>query len=531
MNPAYIDIMEDVSKSEAILEENDILYRTDDAAIYAGFKNTTDVISVKTKDPEKWLVPSESAIRVRFQLTNAAGNAALADGQIVTMIAGGLHLFEQIRLLVDNNQIELVTKPGYVHLIEHLLTSSKDNLRSVAENEWLYLDNGSWELGAYTAGATVNIVGPPANTQYSNPYILSTTAVPTAANVNHHAGLADPMDVLGTDVNGANMGGFNPKFNSGYRARWVRTAAGKEVDLEFPASRLFGFFADVRCAFRGLQFELEFTRNQRFSEILHGQGIWHAGTALTAPPPPTNPAFHAEAAPAAVVIKKIDWVVPTYIPSTLMLEKVQRQLMSDSRVTKVFHSARTYDFIKQTGITAGPNNTIDWRVQSTGKRITRIVVGLQRAGQYSTQNDPGLTTTQDTHNNGGVFSHLQDITNIELRFGSIIIPRERYTDMTFNEASPNIMRNFIEFCDAGGKWLNDDGCLISYDSYRDLYPLFAFDLNGVDLTKMNTTTEDLRILITSTNANTDAYRILAVVQYEYPVDMWGVNGRLALELP
>lgn len=508
MNSMYTDILEDVVSSDAIIEQNDTIYRTDDAQVFSGWKNTSTKFNVKTKDPEKWLIPSMSTIRVRFCLTDRAGTQALPGGEITTLIAGGAHLFDQVRLVIDNNQVELVQKPGYAHLIEHLLTSSVDQLESAGESEWLYLDNGKWATGPYVPSATT--VDATIGTEATDG---------TDAEVNEEWGIADLKKMLfAPGVAEVGVGGDNPQYNSGFAMRWLRTRAGRDVELAFPAGRLFSFFADIRSAFRGVQFELEFNKNTRYNEILHGMGTRVVDGADV-------PA----SALAAVLIKKIDWIVPTYIPNTLVLEKVQRELMSGERVRKVFHSSTCYD-ITRTSSGAGDLD-VDWRVQSTGKKITRVVVAFQRQAQYAQQNDPAFTPTTKTHSNGGVFSYLEDINNIELRFGNTILPRERYTRMSFSDAEPNYARNYVDFVNTGNRWLSDEGSLVSYDSYKNLYPLFSFDLSQMDLTKANTTSEDLRIVATVNVAGAETIRILAVVQYEYNVDMWGVDGRLAIELP
>lgn len=535
MQSMYDDILEDVSKGDAIIEETDRIYRTDDAQIYSGFANTSDIFNVKTKDPEKWLLPSESTVRITWQLTNAAETAAQVDGSIAatpgvdmaTLIAGGLHLFDRIRLIIDDNVCETVEKPGFCHLVEHLLTTNIGQLKSAAENEWLYLDDGSWATGTFTESG---------NSATQQAFILGPAATGAAARVNSHYGLADAVQYLGTSNVGANMGGYNPRYNSGFAARWKRShpyvGAGPidvahDIELAFPASRLVGFFADIKSAFRGVQFELEFTKNINYTEIIHGKAASsYGGNAINA------------ADLAHVVIKKIDWVMPTVIPNTLVLEKVQRQLQSGDRVRKAFHSTTAYvgDFVAS----GAGDYDIDWRVQSTGKKIVRVVIGFQRADQYSQQNDPDADTPPTTanHANGGVFTTFNNISALELRFGSVILPKERYQRLSFSDAAPDFSRVYVDFCNAGGKWIDDDGNLVSYEKFQKLYPLFAFDLSQMDLTKANTTSEDLRVVATVNGVpqevaagNARRFRIIALVSYEYPLDMYGVDGRLAIELP
>lgn len=519
MDPMYSMILEDVQKSDAILEDVDTVFRTDDAQIYSGYANTGNIFSISTKAPEKWLVPSESFVRIVFSLADAAGAArqAFADNA-ATLISGGLHLFSKIRLIVDDNVVETVLKPGYCHMLEHLLTTSVDQLQSVAQNEWIYIDDGGIVTGQYasytlaTNGASIN----------------STETSGLDVEVNDFWGLADNVPYLSDDGIATHVSGVNPKFNKGFAARWRRTrpiknAAGADIDhdveLAIPVTRLFAFFADIRPAFRGIKFEIEFTKNTDYAEICHGKGAYTFDTT-----------DYPAAAAVSTVIKKVEWVVKTVIPNTLILEQVQRQLQSGDRVRKVFTSTTCYD-ITRTPAAPGLYD-VDWRIQSTGRKIDRVAIAFQRQAQYSAQNDPSVATNAN-HANGGTFTYFNNIPSLEIRFGSTIMPHERYDRMQFQNTADglNYTRNYVDFLEAGRRWQTDDGCLVSYESFRHLYPIFVFDLSQIDLNAMNTTSEDLRLVATVDVANTNPFRILAMVSYEYPVDMYGVNGRLAIELP
>lgn len=515
---AFSGILEDVSKSDSILDSPDIIYRTDDASIYNGtFKNTSDVYNIKTKDPEKWLIPSESYFRIDFALVNQNQDAAIAQTELVTMISGGLHMFSQCSLKIDDNQVEVVARPGYCHLIDHLINTTKDCAATIAKDEWVYVDGGGITTGAYTIGAAA---GPVISTVLQTRF---TGAGAVAANVQEFYGLADPFRMAGTTAagNNRNVGGRNPKFNEGFFARWLRTQAGRKVELAIPAQNVFGFFADLRNAYRGIQFECEFQKNTKYTEYLHGMGA--VSVVDGAPAAATK----AAALAAAVTIQRIEWVVPTIIPSALEAERVIKDLQSGKRARKVFGSTTCYALEK-----TAPNATshlVDWRIVTTNKRITRVVIAFQREAQYSTQNDPSYNVTSATHSNGGTFTYFNNINSIELRLGSTIMPRERYQRMSFGTAEPTYLRNYIDLCNAGGTWQNDNGNMMSIDEYRNLYPLFVFDLSEMDYGN-GFTSEDLRMVAElATDANAK-YRMLALVSYEYPVNFVAADGRLGVEL-
>lgn len=525
MGSMYMDILEDIAKSDAIIEDTDKIYRTDDAAIFSGYSNTSNIFNVVSKDPNAWLLPSESYFRIKFSMTNAAESArqAAADS-FATLINGGMHLFSQTRLIIDDNVVEQKLKPGFCHLIDHLLSTSRDQLKSVGENEWLYLDDGGFTAGAYTGSTVVP----------EDAFILSTETTGVDAQINNFWGLADPIKYLGNTVAGANLGGKNPKFNSGFLARWSRSRPAvddaanpvdHDIELSIPATRVFGFFADIKSAFRGIKFECEFTKETNYAAIVHGRGASSVGGVA-----------QNAAAIAHTLVKSIDWVVPSVIPSTLVLEKVQRQLTSGDRARKVFQSTTCYDVTRTPSLGALPGDyDVDWRIQSTGKKLVRVVVAFQRTEQYSNQNDADYAAVNNSnHANGGVFSTFNNINNIELRFGQTILPHERYERLQFGDTvdGPNFSRNLVDFYRAGGKWINDDdGCLVNYESFRYIYPCFVFDLSSMDLATANTVSEDLRVVATVNVANNNQFRILAMVTHEYPIDVYGVDGRVAFELP
>jgi hypothetical protein len=158
------------------------------------------------------------------------------------------------------------------------------------------------------------------------------------------------------------------------------------------------------------------------------------------------------------------------------------------------------------------------------------VVAFQREAQYNTQNDPDYNATTATHCNGGTFTYFNNINSVELRLGSTIMPRERYQRLNFGSTEPAYLRNYIDLCNAGGTWQSDNGNMISIDEYRNLYPLFVFDLSEMAYAN-GFTSEDLRVVAEINTAAITNYRILALVSYEYPVDFVGVDGRIGIELP
>lgn len=517
----YSGILEDVSKSDSILESPDIVYHTDDASIYDGaFRNTSLVYNIKTKDPEKWLLPSESYFRIEFAVVNAAQDAALAATELVTMISGGLHMFSQCSLKIDDNQVEVISRPGMVHLIDHLINTTKDCADTVSKDQWVYVDGGGITTGAYTAATVAPNIATVLQAQFLG-------GAATGVNTQEFWGLADPYRMAGTTANGTNLevGGRNPKFNAGFFARWARSAGSRVVELAIPAANVFGFFADLRNAFRGIQFECEFQKNTAYAEYLHGMG---RTSIVSAAPAAAN---KAAAAAAALTIRKIEWVMPTIIPSGLEAEKALKSLQSGKKARKVFGSTTCYTI---NNVYAADPNFVDWRIVTTNKRITKVVIAFQRGPQYSTQNDPDFTATTLNHSNGGTFTYFSNISSVELRLGSTIMPRERYQNLNFGSANPDYLRNYIDMCDAGGTWQNDNGNMVSPNEFRNLYPLFVFDLSAMSYAN-GFASEDLRVVANFTRpagvAAGQPYRILALVSYEYPIDFVGADGRLGIELP
>lgn len=508
----YYEILEDTKLDDTILERDIKVYNTDDAAIFNNFAQTSNIFKLASKDPEKWLAFSESYLRIQFSLTNAAGNAAIADGEIATLINGGMSLFERARLMINDNQFEVVEKCGYVHVMRHLLESSLSKLNSVSHDEWIYIEGGKPQIGAYTAATAVPTA----------PFTTQTEAVGTV--VNEFYGLADPMKYIGSAAASQNVGGLNPKFNSSFAARWTRTVNGRVVEISIPARMMFGYFADIRSAVQGLRVEIELTKNTRYTEIIHGMGA----TATLVAGAATG---KAAAADAAVLIRKIEWRVPSLIPNSVELARTKKVLESGKTATKMFNSMTCYTNVIR-GLTASASNPIEWRIQSTGRKVNRLIVAFQRPEQYGTQDDPDYVATTATHCNGGVYSHFTDITDVTLRVGSLILPRERYTRMSFADATPNMSRNYVDYLKAANNWDDEDGAAISMAQFKEIYPMFVFDLSAMDMNKLSIKTEDLIVQANITlPAAMTSLRALAFIETEYNVNFTGVNGRVAIELP
>lgn len=506
MQSAWEEIFQDTPVDRSTIEDQLVEYIADEDPLVTGsgpYAQSKSVYHIKTKDLDQWLNLNKSYLNVRFRVTHAAG-AVLIETDFSTLIAGGMHLFDRAEIKANGSLIDYSDKPGYVQLITSLMEMNKDKIDSVAEAEWMHLDDfATVSTGGFTVGAADTVP------------VADSTIVGVAAEIKSYAGMAEAQRDLRVAAGTPGAACPNPRFNRGFYARWYRTHGevipGKEVELAIPLERFLGFARDVDHPLRGIQFELALVKNTNYNEILH-----------TRFPMRTSAGGAAYPATAATEtrITKVSWWIPQESPSLEVQAALAKELESNGIYKKYFENMTCQ--ISQPYPEA--NTQVDWLIETTSHRPTKIVVGFQRNLQYNAQED-----TEPLSANGGTFSVLGDITTVEVRINNKVVPKERY-DISFLDAAPRYMRAYVDFLKASGKYNTDEGSAVSYEGYKRLYPLFVFDLSAMDDLYSGIKQNDIRVRATVNGAGSGGYRAVALVVSERQMDLQPINGRIALKV-
>ena len=169
----------------------------------------------------------------------------------------------------------------------------------------------------------------------------------------------------------------------------------------------------------------------------------------------------ADAAVGKIDIKKISWMMPKVDPSDGQKYQLYKSIESKSVLNVGFRMRQC------TTVALPTTNTYTWRlgVRSAPEKPRYIMIGLQ------------TDKANDQTKNAAVFDHC-GLTNM-----FVLLNNTRYPAIDFNaNFTTNEYENlYKDFCDFARKYYGIDWLVTSAGvdllSYKDLYPIFVFDLS------------------------------------------------------
>jgi len=491
-------------------------YRTSELNISSATAQTSDYYQITVKDIDQWVLMSKAYLRVQAQIVDRTTGAAIPDGAtgLTTLAAAAAGLFQRMELLANDTPVDTVENPQFVQLINALMNYSKDMLASNASTEWLHLDFAQPGLGTVVKAAGV---------LYQDAKTFAGTA---NAILEHGAGCAQGRMGVQEAAAAVNFGGHNPYFNPGWLARWNRSrnrgGASTQFEVIIPLASVFGFCRDIQSVHRGVKWELNMQKNIRYNAILHGA---------------------AGADAQATLLKKVSLWVPQVTPSLVTEKYLEQALGRSDVVSKQYFENVTCRISEQY-----PSGTsdVEWLLPLEGHKPTRMVFGFQRLAQYNQQNDPALVTganltlSDQLHANPSCFSHMGlwdeatglvsgGITEVELRVNSKSLPREKYR-ISFSDVAPEYERVYVDFLKSSGKFVDESGSAVSFKEYKDLYPLFSFDLRDYADVFSGLKSNDIRFRARLQGAQPTDFRIVMVVYSERELIVQPIAGKLSLKV-
>jgi hypothetical protein len=304
----------------------------------------------------------------------------------------------------------------------------------------------------------------------------------------------------------------NTANNTGFIKRYTRTNRG-EVECVIAMKSLFGYLEE-KSAIRGVRHSIEFTKTSDLGVCLHRGGVAGGGGAQV---------------DLTFSILDASWFVPAVKPSIDTLAMVEKELASGSVAKKLFADWTTH----RSGLYQQAENSPVWRITTQSSKPIMIAACFKLAQRVSTQ-----------RMNYARFDNLR-CTQLELRINSKVIPEQSY-DINF--ATERYSRQYFDMLLASGRNTNEEGSPISYEEFRQLYPLFVFDLSSQDEIFRNVKSTDIEIrarvdpatYIASLPAIADThaanlvvsgnYYIEAVIVSEREATIEGKSGRVAVQL-
>jgi hypothetical protein len=268
--------------------------------------------------------------------------------------------------------------------------------------------------------------------------------------------------------------------------RNTRTGNSVEMVAYLPLKEIFGVLGSWDKVFRGARHTFRFYKNTSYTDAIYGQPVNDATTAT----PQTSITF-------------LSIWVPSIKPSLSVASSLEQSLVTGGKGTIKFDDLKIYvgDYANNTSLQR-------WRITTDLRKPVRVYVGFQTNNRTSSYQ---LNSRQ--FDNGTLMSR------IHLRVNSQQYPMEEY-----DSQRGGLTRSYNELLRMGHK-LGDyeNSSLISFEEYRDVYPMWVFDLSHQPESLFNGAADiELRWTFASdVGANG---KVIAVIESENALSLDVVNG-------
>ena len=248
--------------------------------------------------------------------------------------------------------------------------------------------------------------------------------------------------------------------------------------FRIPLKHIFGFCEDYDKVVYGLKHNLTLTRNDDNEAIYRGANA-SAGGALT---------------PGKIVLSKISWFMPHVTPADKDKMELYKIIERKEKIPV------GYRMIQCDSAAIPQTTSFSWRlsVKSSPEVPRFIIVGFQ-AGKSG-----------DQEQNPSIFDNVR-VSNIYVLLNSVRYPTADYNISFLAQKFSRVCGDVAEF---RSKFFNMDELVsspnITPSDYRELYPLFLFDVSKQS-EKLKYSTTDIQIKMHFTAnapANTQAYAVI-----------------------
>eukprot|EP00732_Lithocolla_globosa_P001617 Lithocolla_globosa_v1_NODE_837_length_3207_cov_25.878490.p1 type:complete len:461 gc:universal NODE_837_length_3207_cov_25.878490:2679-1297(-) len=408
------------------------------------------LFTFEMRDTDAFVKASDAYLHVRAKIQTAAGGDY---GAKCGFMNTGM-LFSRADYLIDNKIIETVENVHMSTLVRDLLEYSDDYGKAGAQDQLYFKDGPSTGCGANSHL--------PFTSNLRDGTVLMTAGGAGAVVAYREDGATALADDAIVDLSTS----FSQQYyNDGWKKRsflssGVAGTSNNYVTMRIPLRRLFGF-ATINRITTGVRHTVRLTRNE--------------AVACTAGPNATSVKFQS-----------LSIYYPYLKPSYPQLSLLTDQLSKNSRTKLSFETANCYSKPLSAGATS-----VNWDVASVSEKINKVVFMLIPTADLT------LATA-----NKAVFTNAL-VTRIFLKIGSFRYPHSQdFTPVFNNPANANYGWEplYNEHLRCSDKIFNSDsGPAISYQEFRDVYPIFCFDVRNQDENLFGAgRPQDLRIEATMT---------------------------------
>jgi hypothetical protein len=426
-------------------------------------------IELQVQDTSKYFLPCEAFIEIEGKLvTNVAADTPYANDpniRVGFVNNGIMALFESARYLIDGKEIESIDREVDVATtIIGLARYSDDYTRSAGPSMMFAKD---------TSDNADHL-------QYIKVLTPQDTSVDNqreATNPERRARPGAAFDILG---------GVNGNFNLGFATRKLALQEQQRYfSCAIPLHHIFGFCRNVRKVIYGAKHTIALVRKGNDNDA-----IWRTG-----------------ADEGKVVLSKIVLWMPVMTPSITTEERLLSFMETGGK--SLLSWLTTTTDAKEDNV----NGTFTWHLASKqGVSAPRhIFIALQNRNRLGSQERSHM-----------IFDRL-GVSEVSLRINGQQEPSE---DIQLNYGNNQIARVYHRMLSYMGRDQNvDTGLQISQLDFKNLYPIYYFSLEHLDLTRQSVVDIHFRARIDPGGVD---YRAVAVILSDKSMLLEGAGGRMRL---
>lgn len=391
-------------------------------------------------DQSSYFVPRSAHLQVDFTVTSSTGASdvsVLQDKQRV-LCSNGFYLFEDARLLVQDVEQHHIIKPGKAAHMNMLLEAGQEYMDSIANNAHIYLDRVS-DLGA-TGTPVVQAIDP----------VEGLTGATGLSPVGMYYETQYQREQVGADSShiGVTSVNKNPNFDESFKRKLDRqVSAGSGYQQAFLPLRHIFPSLDTDRVLQGSKIEVQLNKINNVKEALFGDNGSDA---------------------SQIKIKRVRLWIARVRPSFDALAKAQEMIKASPKVDHEFENFRMYTY-PYTSVASGEQV---WQLVHKQNKPTKVLIGFQFQARTSNEKlNPlkfDLLGDESTTPQG-------IINNIYMRHNGKQVPNQVY-DPTADHT--RILQELYRVANSDTD-PSISSC-ITYENWREMYPLFVFDLSALE---------------------------------------------------
>ncbi|MFA5522625.1 MAG: hypothetical protein WDA28_12825 [Castellaniella sp.] len=493
-------------------------YRNERNAVDANLDDGPKEIKFRFKDKDLLSLPSEAMFQFRFRITDQAGQPLAAGTNIAPVNDIGVRFWNQTLLTIDGKPHgQHADYAGLSAYVAGLLEQGKEYSETAASNMGWYKDtdqgnaaliNGPYRRGLSTGAVTSGTSGFVNITAAGNgaPVRFKVTGGNgslVVRNAADNANIADDQFIV-PQVPANDFLTSPYEINKGHRKRYQWTHRN-QFTCWVPLKRFFALFKEYDKIVTGRTLDISLIRKYSGNEHAHGLLLRDGG------------------ADACIRLFGASLWMPIVKPNPLTEAKLLSDLGSGTRLPFLYEDWA----IEHVGVDFDQARTSHRYDCQFGINVpTKVFVFFQNRGRSTSQTA-----------NGGIFDHrniremMVEVNQLKYPATQLLTEFREYTAADPNTYESEWGRAYMQLLSLMPTAYPTAGPQISHREFKDLFPIFGFDLRRKNPQAWSATTSP-RIAVTF-RREADAlgvFDMYVLCMYEKKGDFGAVNGKTVFDI-